>query len=352
MWTVTTITQERIRKLVGDESPGFAFAACCSALTPIHRFRQRELVLVARSITAADCADVLVVAITPRLEDGRVDLEGTRNNVRFLVERGAKFLMPMCGTGLVYDATLEEFEQVTAAFVEAASDQALVVPGIGPGYGRSLEMADLARSLGVAGAMIMPIVGPASAAGVKDGLKRIADVCGLPIILYQRRLDIMPVEHVIELCRHEAVVGLKYAVDDLQAFTRIAAAAGSEAAMVCGMAEDPCLDYLRAGAVGFSSGMANFVPRMSLSILEAYQKGNEEEAERLRVMMVPFEDFRGEDSARYSGSALHAAMEDVGLAGGPVIPFVEDVSAEDRLRVRTLLEPLVSEEGRLQQVST
>ena len=351
MWTVTTITQERIRKLVGDESPGFAFAACCSALTPIHRFRQRELVLVARSITAADCADVLVVAITPRLEDGRVDLEGTRNNVRFLVDRGAKFLMPMCGTGLVYDATLEEFEQVTAAFVEAASDQALVVPGIGPGYGRSLEMADLARSLGVAGAMIMPIVGPASA-GVKDGLTRIADVCGLPIILYQRRLDIMPVEHVIELCRHEAVVGLKYAVDDLQAFTRIAAAAGSEAAMVCGMAEDPCLDYLRAGAVGFSSGMANFVPRMSLSILEAYQKGNEEEAERLRVMMVPFEDFRGEDSARYSGSALHAAMEDVGLAGGPVIPFVEDVSAEDRLRVRTLLEPLVSEEGRLQQVST
>jgi 4-hydroxy-tetrahydrodipicolinate synthase len=258
----------------------------------------------------------------------------------------------MCGTGLVYDATLEEFEQVTAAFVEAASDQALVVPGIGPGYGRSLEMADLARSLGVAGAMIMPIVGPASAAGVKDGLTRIADVCELPIILYQRRLDIMPVEHVIELCRHEAVVGLKYAVDDLQAFTRIAAAAGSEAAMVCGMAEDPCLDYLRAGAVGFSSGMANFVPRMSLSILEAYQKGNEEEAERLRVMMVPFEDFRGEDSARYSGSALHAAMEDVGLAGGPVIPFVEDVSAEDRLRVRTLLEPLVSEEGRLQQVST
>lgn len=302
-------------------------------------------------LIAADCADVLVVAITPRLADGHIDLDGTRANVRFLIDCGARFLMPMCGTGLVYDATLEEFEQVTAAFMEAADGRALIVPGIGPGFGRSMEMARIARGLGVAGAMIMPIVGPASAAGVSEGLARIATDGDLPIILYQRRLDIMPVESVVELCKHEAVVGLKYAVDDLDAFKRIAREAGEHAAMICGMAEDPCLDYLREGAVGFSSGMANFVPRMSLAILAAFQRGDEAEAERLRVMMVPFEDFRGERSGCYSGSALHAAMEDVGLAGGPVIPFVEDVAAQDRPRVVSLLEPLTAEEGRLAQDS-
>jgi 4-hydroxy-tetrahydrodipicolinate synthase len=306
---------------------------------------------LASRLIAADCADVLVVAITPRLADGHIDLDGTRANVRFLIDRGARFLMPMCGTGLVYDATLEEFEQVTAAFMEAADGRALIVPGIGPGFGRSLEMARIARGLGVAGAMIMPIVGPASAAGVSEGLARIATDGDLPIILYQRRLDIMPVESVVELCKHEAVVGLKYAVDDLDAFKHIAREAGEHAAMVCGMAEDPCLDYLREGAVGFSSGMANFVPRMSLAILAAFQRGDEAEAERLRVMMVPFEDFRGERSGRYSGSALHAAMEDVGLAGGPVVPFVEDVAAQDRPRVVSLLEPLTAEEGRLAEGS-
>jgi 4-hydroxy-tetrahydrodipicolinate synthase len=300
-----------------------------------------------RSITAEDCADVLVVAITPRTPAGEIDLKGIRHNVSHLVASGVRFLMPMCGTGLVYDATLDEFEQVTAAFLESAGD-ALVVPGIGPGFGRSQEMARIATGLGVAGAMVMPIVGPASAKGTSEGLRRITEAAGMPIILYQRRLDIMPVDSVVELCTElDGVVGLKYAVDDLASFRRIVAGAGKACAMVCGMAEDPSLEYLQADAVGFSSGMANFVPRMSLALLAAFRAGNVEEAERLRTLMVPFEDFRGENGARYSGSALHAAMDVAGLAGGPVIPFAEDVAAADLPRVRQMLEELLAEEQRL-----
>ena len=300
-----------------------------------------------RELTAADCRDVLVVAITPRGPDGSVDLAGVHRNVAHLIEGGARFLMPMCGTGLVYDATLDEFEKVTGAFVDAAGDRAIVVPGIGPGYGRALEMAAIARGLGVAGAMIMPIVGPASPAGVSEGLGRMAEGAGFPVVLYQRRLDIMPVERVIDLCHRDEVAGLKYAVDDVQSFRRIVDGAGGACAMVCGMAEDPSVEYLEAGAVGFSSGMANFVPRMSLNLLAAFRRGDVEAAERLRRMMVPFEDLRGENGARYSGSALHAAMDYTGLAGGPVVPFAEDVEAGDLPRLRQLVDPLLTEESRL-----
>jgi 4-hydroxy-tetrahydrodipicolinate synthase len=287
------------------------------------------------------------VAITPRRPDGSVDLDGVHGNVTHLIDGGARFLMPMCGTGLVYDATLEEFEAVTGAFVDAAAGRALVVPGIGPGYGRALEMAAIARGLGVAGAMIMPIVGPASPAGVSEGLGRIAEGAGFPVVLYQRRLDIMPVERIVDLCHRDDVAGLKYAVDDVQTFRRIVDGAGAACAMVCGMAEDPSVEYLRAGAVGFSSGMANFVPRLSLNLLAAYGRGDVEEAERLRRMMVPFEDLRGESGARYSGSALHAAMDYTGLAGGPVIPFAEDVEAADLPRLHELMDLLLTEEARL-----
>lgn len=297
-----------------------------------------------RNLTAADCHDVLVVAITPRTADGVIDLKGVRRNVRYLVDNGAHFLMPMCGTGLVYDATLEEFEQVTAAFVDAASSDALVVPGIGPGYGRALEMAAIARGLGVAGAMVMPVIGPASSEGVIAGLGRIAARAGFPLVLYQRRLDIMPVDRVLELCRRDDVVGLKYAVDDLETFRRLVEGAGDACAMVCGMAEDPSVRYLRAGAVGFSSGMANFVPRMSLSLLTAFRRGDLAQAERIRKAMVPFEDLRGESGGRYSAAALHAAMACAGLAGGPVVPFVEDVAPADLPRVHALMAVLLAEE--------
>gem|GEM_PF-469595 len=300
-------------------------------------------------LTKDKSATVLVVCITPRTGGGyKVDLEGARNNVRFLSEHGVDFVMPMCGTGLVYDATLEEFEAVVGAFMDAASDSGMmVVPGIGPGYGRSLEMGRIARSLGVDGVMIMPIVGPASELGVRRGLQTIAEQTALPTILYQRRLDVMPVDQMVELCRLDEVVGLKYAVDDIDSFERIADGAGQDAAMVCGMAEDPCLDYLARGAVGFSSGMANFVPLISLEILRAFRSGDLAEAQRLRQLMVPFEDFRGERGARYSGSLLHAAMDRAGLAGGPVIPFAEEVAAEDRPRLDAMLEILFAESTKL-----
>ena len=73
-----------------------------------------------RLLTADDCRSVLVVAITPRLPDRSVDLVGVRGNVRHLVDRGVDFLMPECGTGLVYDAELGEYEAVVAAFMDEA----------------------------------------------------------------------------------------------------------------------------------------------------------------------------------------------------------------------------------------
>lgn len=293
------------------------------------------------------CRSVLVVAITPRQQDRQIDLEGVRKNVRYLIQHGIDFIMPECGTGMVYDASLEEYEAVVGTFLDEAGDAAYIVPGIGPGFGRSIEMGHIARSLGVAGVMIMPVVGPGSANGVYNGLREITKVVQLPTVLYQRRLDIMLVSDVVSLCELDEVVGLKYAVEDIDAFDRIAERAGERAAMVCGMAEDPCIDYMAHGAVGFSSGMANFVPRMSLTLLNRFSAGDTAEAERLRALMVPFEDFRGENGARYSGSALHAAMDYAGLAGGPVIPFAEDVGPQDLPRVHAMMDILMKEETAL-----
>ena len=301
-----------------------------------------------RALQKEHCHNVLVVAIAPRDRERGLDLAGIGRNVRFLCERGVDFIMPACGTGLVYDMTLDEYEAVVGSFVEAAAGEALVVPGIGPGYGRALEMGRIARSVGVAGVMIMPIVGPASPRGVAVGLRAIAEKTQLPVILYQRRLDIMPVEQTVALCRLDEVVGLKYAVDNLEAFRPIVAGAGEDAAMVCGMAEDPCIDYMAAGAVGFSSGMANFVPGLSRVLLARFAAGDRAGAEEIRRQMVPFEDLRGERMARYSGSALHAAMERVGLAGGPVIPFAEDVAAEDLPRLHALVDALAEAERQMQ----
>ena len=86
---------------------------------------------------------------------------------------------------------------------------------------------------------------------------------------------------------------------------------------------------------------------MSLTLHQKFAAGDRAEAERLRALMVPFEDFRGENGARYSGSALHAAMNYAGLAGGPVIPFAEDVGPQDLPRVHAMMDVLMKEETAL-----
>ena len=49
--------------------------------------------------------------------------------------------------------------------------------------------------------------------------------------------------------------------------------------------------------------------------------------------------------------ALHAAMDRAGLAGGPVIPFAEDVAAADLSRRNAMVDGLMKSESELKQAA-
>ena len=53
-----------------------------------------------RELTKSDCASVLIVAITPRLEGGAVDVEGAARNVRYLIDAGGGFYYADVRNGL------------------------------------------------------------------------------------------------------------------------------------------------------------------------------------------------------------------------------------------------------------
>lgn len=297
------------------------------------------------AIQLDDYKGVLVVTITPRRPDRTVDLDGVQRNARYLADRGVRIVMPQCGTGLVYDSTLEEYRQTVEATMEAVGDRAFVIPGVGPGYGRAVEMGRIAAELGVDGVMIMPVVGPASPEGVYAGLSDLIKTLNLPIVLYLKSTDLMPVPATVRLARMEQVHAIKYAVKDTETFDRLVDEIGEDAVLLCGMAEKPAVEYMDHGAKGYSSGMANFVPRLSLALHKAYVAGNRAEVERIHGLMVPFEDIRAEGKGKYNASALHVAMERIGLAGGPVIPMSANVAPQDIPRVQALTDELMRHEN-------
>lgn len=300
-----------------------------------------------KAIQRADYEGVMVVTITPRRPDRSVDADGVRRNARYLVDRGVRVLMPQCGTGLVYDSPLEDYRQTVEAMMEAVGDDAYVIPGVGPGYGRAVEMGRIARELGVDGVMIMPVVGPASPEGVYTGLSELAASLELPIVLYLKDARLMPVESTVRLARMARVDAIKYAVTDLNMFDALVNEVGGDTVLLCGMAEKPAVEFMDHGARGYSSGMANFVPKLSLALHRAHTEGNRAEVTRIHRLMVPFEDLRGEGKGKYNASALHTALERIGLAGGPVLPMHTDVAKEDLKRVYRLTDELMTQEEAL-----
>ena len=167
---------------------------------------------------------------------------------------------------------------------------------------------------------------------------------GLPVVLYLKDARLMPVDSTVRLARMSQVHAIKYAVADYDMFEALVREVGDEVVLLCGMAEKPAVAFMDRGAKGYSSGMANFVPKLSLAMHRAHRSGNRAEVERIHGLMVPFEDIRGEAKGKYNAAALHVANEHIGLAGGPVLPMCADVAENDLARVRDLTDRLMAEE--------
>ena len=297
-----------------------------------------------RPISYDDYKDVLVVTITPRCPDRTVDVEGVKRNAVYLADRGVKIIMPQCGTGLVYDSSLDDYRTTVEATMEAVGERTYVIPGVGPGFGRAEEMGRIAREIGVDAVMIMPVVGPASPEGLYNGMCDLIASLGLPVVLYLKDARLMPVDSTVRLAGMSQVHAIKYAVADYDMFDRLVQEVGDVVVLLCGMAEKPAVAFMDHGAQGYSSGMANFLPKLSLAMHRAHRTGDRAEVERIHGLMVPFEDVRGEEKGKYNAAALHVANEHVGLAGGPVLPMCTDVAENDLDRVRDLTDRLMAEE--------
>ncbi len=228
--------------------------------------------------------------------------------------------------------------------MEAVGHRVYVIPGAGPGFGRAEETGRIAREVGVDAIMIMPVVGPASPEGLYTGMRDLVESLDLPVVLYCKDARLMPVDSTVRLARMAQVHAIKYAVADYDMLDTLVQKVGEEAVLLCGMAEKPAVAFMDHGAQGYSSGMANFVPKLSLAMHRAHRTGDRAEVERIHGLMVPFEDVRGEEKGKYNAAALHVANEHIGLAGGPVLPMCTDVAESDLVRVRDLTDRLMAEE--------
>lgn len=268
-------------------------------------------------------ADVVAIPVTPFTDDDTVDTKAHRALLRRLIDGGIRTLTPNGNTGEYYALSPDERRTVTELTIEEAGGQAVILVGIGLEVPTAVAAAVHARQSGAAMVMVHQPVHPyVSQDGWIDYHRSIAEaVPELGVVPYIRdpRLRGESLAALGELCPN--VIGAKYAVPDAARFAAFARDAGLERFVwVAGLAEMYAPSYFAGGATGFTSGLVNVAPAVSLGMLEALRAGDYDTAMRVFERIRPFEELRAARQSADNVTVVKEALAALGLCRRDVRP--------------------------------
>ncbi|MET7480445.1 dihydrodipicolinate synthase family protein [Streptomyces sp. NPDC005648] len=287
----------------------------------------------------AALADVVAIPVTPFAEDGTVDRDAHRALLRRLLEGGVRTLTPNGNTGEFYALTPEERRLVTELTIDEAGDRAVVLVGVGHDVPTAVASARHARELGARMVMVHQPVHPyVSQSGWVDYHRAIAEaVPELGVVPYLRNAQLSGhrLAQLADACPN--VIGVKYAVPDAAKFAAFARDAGLDRFVwVAGLAEPYAPSYFSAGATGFTSGLVNVAPSVSLNMIEALRSGDYPAAMKVWEQIRRFEELRAANGSADNVTVVKEALASLGLCRRDVRPPSRTLPDEERAEVAAI----------------
>jgi len=299
-----------------------------------------------------DLTGIHVTTITPFKEKTLdVDLPGLAENTRFLSDsKGVTGLVPLGTVGEFSSVSTEERKKVVEMVVNSASGRKTIVAGVS--HTNHVEVIELARHAKDCGADAVLIVPPTyymkdSDEGLINFLEVVASKIDIGIVLYNlpqtSRTNLTPSLMLKLLDRVPGIVGLKDGTKDLSQLAESIKVLGKKIPVVVG-AEELMYYGLVAGGRGATSSIANYSPDVIGELIQAHLAGNHDRARSLYFdFLVPLRHL--ELAAVIQGIPVQiaqtkATMNLLGMAGGTVRPPLVPFSAEQKSKLRTLMEEL------------
>ena len=273
-------------------------------------------------------------------EGGDVDLAAFAANIRAHLAAGMHGIVVTGSTG---EAALLDFDE-RAALVDTAremvpSDKRLLV---GTGAESTRACIKLTRDAASRGADGVLVVAPhyygaaMTEAALSDHYHAVADASPVPVMLYSipkyMHFALSPAL-VSDLARHENVIGIKDSSGNRELFAEYMKAQSAKFSVLTGNA--PMFHHaLSIGSRGGILAVALFAAALTMDVYDATQRGDSEGAAAAQARVTPL-------GARIVGemgvAGVKAAMDRVGLVGGPVRSPLLPLDANQRAALDELL---------------
>ncbi len=284
---------------------------------------------------------ICAINITPFFKDSlEINWNGLEENILYLLENGAKVIVPNGNTSEFYALSLAEAKQETRKVVQLVDGKATVVAGIGYSVDTAIELGKDAQEAGADCVMIhQPIHPYATTSGAVAYFKRIIEALDIPSIVYFKDPHLSD-DVLKELAPLEKFIGAKYAINDLPRFKKLVDEIPKEYNLVwiCGTAEKWAPYFFHAGATGFTSGLVNVHPKISFSMLKGLKELDYEAVWKAWHETIDFENLRGKYNNGNNVIVIKEAMELAGLTAGVTREPVGSLNEEDKKELLEIMK--------------
>ena len=265
------------------------------------------------------------------------DLEGMERNARhFSKVKGDKVLVICGGSGEFHSLASAEVISLAEAAAAGAEGRCKVVVGVGGPDRNAVSMAERAQEVGCDAVLVLPHP-PVVKRGERalwERHKAIASAIDIGMLPFRAPSQTLSPELVLRLSKLKETVAIKEesgAVDWVRTGVRLT---GASVPIVTGGGENMVPYYYLAGAVGFTTGMANITLAKSVLLHNAAIRHDWQKAMAWRDYFEPLTAMRGQ----LGTPMLKGGLEMLGLAGGPVRSSGAVLDAAGRRRVRRLMK--------------
>lgn len=277
---------------------------------------------------------------TPFNERGDVDYAALSSNIARYNEDGLAGYVALGSNGEVVHLSSPERAKVIETIKRGASSEHTIIAGVNELSTRSaIEAARAAAGSGADAALVVTPYYYKSSMTAEAFIRHFAEVADhspLPVLIYnvpQNTGVVIESAVISKLADHQNIIGVKDSSGNMGAISETIRRSPANFDVMVGNG-GILFPALMMGAAGAVLAIACAAPRACVELFRAVHAGDHQRGRELQNRIAPLSHIV---TAGLGVPGLKAAMEMLGLAGGPPRAPLAPVSASERERIRAVI---------------